>query len=102
MRKVLAVTNKTVFHNLFVLFQIGVTLPVTSVVCERSISTLPFIKNDLRSTMTNDRLNGLALMYVHRNLTKQLDLDEIVDNFAREHPRRMEFLNILSDEVETV
>ena len=30
--------------------------------------------------MTNDRLNGLALMYVHRNLTKQLDLDEIVDN----------------------
>ena len=54
--------------------------------------------------MTNNRLkfNGLALMYVHRNLTKQLDLDEIVDNFATEHPRRMEFLNILSDEVETV
>ena len=96
MPKVLAVTNKIVFPNLFVPFQIGVTLPVTSVVCERSI------KNDLRSTMTSDRLNGLALMYVHRNLTKQLDLDEIVDNFAREHPRRMEFLNILSDEVETV
>ena len=87
MPKVLAVTNKTVFPNLFVLFQIGVTHPVTSVVCEQSISTLRFIKNDLRSTMTNNRLNGLALMYVHRNLTKQLDLDEIVDNFAREHPR---------------
>jgi len=41
-------------------------------------------------------------MYVHRDLTKQLDLDEIVDNFAREHPRWMEFVNILSDEVETV
>ena len=37
--------------------------------------------------MTNDRLNGLALMYVHRNLTTQLDLDEIADNFGREHPR---------------
>jgi len=49
--------------------------------------------------MTNDRLNG---GYVHRNLTKQLDLNEIIDNFAREHPRRMEILNIPSDEVETV
>ena len=55
MRKVLAVTNRTVFPNLF-----G---------CERSISTLRFIKNDSRSTMT-ERLNGLALMYVHRNLTE--------------------------------
>ena len=41
-------------------------------------------------------------MCIYRNLTKQLDLGEIVENFAREHPRRMEFLNILSDEVETV
>ena len=89
MPKVLAVTNKTVFPNLFVLFQIGVTLPVTSVVCERSISTLQFIKNDLQSTMTNDRLNGLALMYAHRYLTKRPDLDEIVDNFAREHSRQI-------------
>ena len=38
-------------------------------------------------------------MYVHRNLTKQLDLDEIVDAIAREHPRRIKFANILSDEV---
>ena len=52
--------------------------------------------------MTNDRLNGLALMYVHQNLTKQLDLDKIVDNSAREYPRHMEFVNILSDEVQTV
>jgi len=53
--KVLSVTNRIVFPNLFAVFQIGATLPVTSVVCERSISTLWFIKNDLRSTMTNDR-----------------------------------------------
>jgi len=40
-------------------------------------------------------------MYAHRTLTKQLDLDEIAVNFARENTRQMEFLNILSD-VETV
>ena len=40
--------------------------------------------------------------YVHRNVTKQLDLDGIVYAFARKHPRRMEFVNILSDEIKTV
>ena len=62
MPKVLTVTNRTAFPNLFVLFQIGATLPVTSIVCERSISTLRFIKNDLRSTMTNDRLGQAKLI----------------------------------------
>jgi len=75
---------------------------VTSVVCKRSISTHRFIENDLRSTMTNDRLNGLSLMYVHRNVTNQLDLDRIVDAFARMHPRWMKFVNILRDVIETV
>ena len=40
----------------------------------------------------------LLMLYV----TKQLDLDGIVDAFARKHPRRMEFVNIISDEIETV
>ena len=75
---------------------------MTSVVCERSISTLRFNKNDLRSTMTNVRLNGLSLMYVHRNVTNQLDSDGIVDAFARMHPRWMKFVNILRDVIETV
>ena len=70
--------------------------------CERSISTLRFLKDELRSTMTNRRLNGLALMFIHRDLTKHLNIDDIVDEFAREHPRRMELVNLLSDDAETV
>ena len=51
------------FPNLSVLLQIGATLPVTSATCERSISTLHFLKGELRSTMTNKRLNGLSLIF---------------------------------------
>ena len=40
-------------------------------------------------------LNGLALLAVHRNL--EIDLDTIVDMFARQHPRRLQLLNILED-----
>ena len=80
--------------------RIGATLPVTSVTCERSISTLRFLKNELRSTMTNKRSNGLSLMFIHRDLTKQLNVDHIIDEFAREHPRRMELANLLSEDTE--
>ena len=68
--KALAVLDKSTFPNLFVLLRIGATLPVTSATCERSISTLRFLKNELRSTMTNKGLNGLSLMFIHRDLTK--------------------------------
>ena len=100
--KALVALDKATFPNLFVLLQIGATLPVTSATCERSISTLRFLKDELRSTMTNRRLNGLALMFIHRDLTKHLNIDDIVDEFAREHPRRMELVNLLSDDAETV
>ena len=40
-------------------------LPVTSCEAERSFSALHRIKTFLRTTMGNDRLNGLALLNVH-------------------------------------
>ncbi len=54
----------------------------------------------MRGTMSQERKNGLALLHVHRDM--QLDLEEIIDMFARNHPRRIERLNVLeSDEPST-
>ena len=36
-------------------------------------------------------------MVSHCDLTKQLNIDHIIDEFAREHPRRMEIVNLLND-----
>ena len=58
--KALAALDKATFPNLFILLRIGAKLPVTSATCERSISTLRFLKNELRSTMTSSRLNELS------------------------------------------
>ena len=38
--------------------------------------------------MTEDRLNGLALMQYHRDIP--LDPEEVVEEFARCHTRRLE------------
>lgn len=43
--------------------------------------------------MGQERLSGLALMHIHYGM--QIDFEEIVNIFAKIHPRRMKFLNIL-------
>ena len=63
------------------------TLPVTSCSSERSFSTLKRIKTYLRSTCGNERLTSLALMHIHRDVP--VSSQEMVDKFARLHPRRL-------------
>ena len=41
----------------------------------------------MHSTMTDERLNGLAMLYVHRDI--ECDPSKVVDEFARRNPRRM-------------
>ena len=55
------------FPNLHVLLQVALTLPITSCESERSFSQLKLIKTSHRSTMTNNRLSGLALMKIETN-----------------------------------
>ena len=66
---------------------------VTSAGVERANSALKFVKNAFRSSMGEDRFNALVLMYVHKDI--ELDLDKIIDIFARRHPRRMVLFNPL-------
>ena len=73
------------------LLKIAATQPVTSCKCERSISKLRLVKSILTTTMGEERLNGLALLHVHADLN--LDLDSMVDMFARQHPRKMKLAN---------
>ena len=83
------------FPNIKELLCILCTLPVTSCSAERSFSGLKRIKTALRWTMGNERLTSLALLHLHRDIN--IDIPEVIDEFARRYPRRMEFLNILND-----
>ena len=77
--KVLAHLDKDYFPNIRMLFIIMATLPVTSCECERSISALGLIKTNLRSTMTEDRLNGLVMTYYHHDI--ELNGEEVVKEY---------------------
>ena len=52
------------YPNIHRAVKVLLTMPVTSANTERSVSALKRIKTYLRSTMVEDRLNGLSLMHV--------------------------------------
>ena len=78
--KALQNADKDIYPNVYVLLVLAATIPVTSCECERSISMLRLVKTPLRSTMTQERLNGLAMMQYNRNIP--IDVDEVVEKFA--------------------
>lgn len=88
-------TNPLLYPNIYCILHILLVAPVTSASVERANSSLSYIKNEFRSTMTQDRLNNLILLYVHKDI--KLDYDEVVDKFAIRHPRRMILSNPLAE-----
>ena len=78
------------FPNILVALKLLATLPITSCECERSFSAMKNLKNCKRSTMGDERLNGLALMQIHQEIVP--DVEDVIDLFADMGKRRIEFL----------
>ncbi|KAL4153702.1 hypothetical protein QTP88_001535 [Uroleucon formosanum] len=57
--------NPDLFPNIYKLLQTLITLPITSCEAERSFSTLKRIKSYLRNSTSERRLNGLAALNIH-------------------------------------
>ena len=93
--KTLFMARFNMWPNINTILRLICTIPVTSCECERSVSVLRRLKTYLRSTMGQERLSGLALL--HTQYGMKLNLDEIVNMFARKHSRRMELMDILSE-----
>ncbi|XP_072391085.1 52 kDa repressor of the inhibitor of the protein kinase-like [Diabrotica undecimpunctata] len=69
------------------LLQILATLPVSTATPERTFSSLKRLKTYLRNRMGDERLTGLALMSIHRNVTIGLNSSEIVNKLAERRKR---------------
>jgi hypothetical protein len=66
------------FPNLTTALRVILTYPVSAASAERSFSKLKLVKSYLRSTMGQDRLNGLALMSIEKEIVANLDNGEII------------------------
>lgn len=92
--------NSLQFPNIHILLRLALTLPITSCESERRFSQLKLINSDRRSTMCGERLSGLALMKINRDLCDKLfssqgKMEEMLKSFELTHPRRMRLAYIL-------
>lgn len=86
-----------VFPEVKKLLSLVLTIPATSVVAERSFSCLKRIKTYLRSTMTQDRLSGLAVMSIEKCLLNELSkkpdfYEAIINKYATLKDRRIDLI----------
>ena len=68
---------------------------MTSATAERTFSMLRRLKNYLRSTMTQQRLNHIMLLHTHKDRTDDITLLDIAKDFISFNDRRVHFLAIL-------
>ena len=82
---------QSTFPSVFIALRIFFTLPVTNCEGERSFSHLARIKNELRTTQTQQRLSALSLMAIETELLRSLELDEVITDFANRRARKKFF-----------
>jgi hypothetical protein len=87
-------TCPLMFPNITKILHLLLMTSVTSAEVERGNSSLRYIKNVFRSTMSEDRFNSLILMFVHKDIS--LDTERIIDMYSQRHPRKMMLHNPLS------
>ncbi|XP_060870008.1 52 kDa repressor of the inhibitor of the protein kinase-like [Metopolophium dirhodum] len=79
----------SMFPNIKCLLTILSVIPITTASAERSFSSLKRIKTYLRSTMSQERFNGLAMLHINKDI--QVKPGEVLDVFAKKHKRKLQF-----------
>lgn len=80
------------FPNIYKILTLFVTILFTNYSYERSFSKLGLVKSNLRSYMTQDRLETLMLIFVEQELATQLNPEDIIEEFKHHNntPHRIE------------
>ncbi|XP_071689120.1 uncharacterized protein [Rutidosis leptorrhynchoides] len=76
------------FSNARIAYRILLTIPVTVASAERRFSKLKLLKNYLRSTMSQQRLSGLAMITIENEILESINCEDIIKQFATKNARR--------------
>ncbi|XP_069381427.1 zinc finger MYM-type protein 1-like [Paralichthys olivaceus] len=79
---------RSLFSQVEALLRLLLIVPASSAEAERSFSALRRLKTWLRSSMTQSRLNHVAICHVHQRKLDELDLEDICQSFISANDRR--------------
>ena len=85
---------KNAFPCLINVLQIALTIGISTAECERSFSSLKRIKTYLWTKMSNDQLSNLASLAIEKQLSKQISLENIIQEFAAQDNNRQITLTV--------
>ncbi|XP_024011103.1 zinc finger MYM-type protein 1-like [Eutrema salsugineum] len=81
------------YPNTWIAYRVMLTIPVSAASAERSFSKLKLIKSYLRLTMSEERLNGLAMLSIERDMVGKLDYQSLINDFVEKNIRKLIFRN---------
>ena len=82
------------FPEVYKLVLLFVTIPVTVATAERSFSKLKLIKTYLRSAISQERLDNLAVLSIENTEAKAIDKTNLIRNFACLNARRQKRIGV--------
>jgi hypothetical protein len=77
------------YLNAIIAYRILLTILVNVASAERSFSKLKLLKSYMRSTMTQERLNGLAMISIESDVFEDTKYEGIIEDFISRNTRRM-------------
>ena len=80
--------EKSLLSEVILVMKLILVMPATNASSERSFSALRRVKSYLRSTMTQERLNHLMVLLVHKERTDHLALRDVANDFVSKSERR--------------
>lgn len=82
---------QSTFPNVMTALRIYRCLMITNATGERTFSKLKLLKNCHRSSMTQERLNSLAIMATEYDILQKIDFQDILQDFT---PNKLRKVNV--------
>lgn len=79
------------FPNTLIAYRILLTIPVTVASTKRRFSKLKLLKSSLRSTLLQERLNGLAFIAMESDFLESIQYEDLIEEFTSKNTRRETF-----------
>ena len=81
--------GEDVFPNLQIALHLLLSIGCSIASCERSFIKLKLIKTYMRSTLSQERLYGLAILSIERKIFNNINIEEIVEEFTIRKNRKI-------------
>lgn len=79
---------ESTFPNIEVILRIFECIPVSNASGERTFNSLKRVKSYNRSCLTQQHLNNLSTLFMNRDISKSVNFDDLIDDFASSKSRK--------------